>query len=97
MNKAYDASAAIRPPLPHGAPLRARGAHVSDATSLGTGSGRLSSEKDGAASGCGSVTSTDTNPTHKYAAKGTYSVTETVTDSGDLRSSKTVSVAVARR
>ena len=42
-------------------------------------------------------TSTATNPSHKYAAKGTYSVTETVTDSGGLTGSKTASVTVTRR
>ncbi|HET6913643.1 MAG TPA: protease pro-enzyme activation domain-containing protein [Rhodanobacteraceae bacterium] len=41
-------------------------------------------------------TSTATNPTHTYAAAGTYSVTETVTDSSDgQQSSKTESVTVS--
>jgi serine protease len=39
-------------------------------------------------------TSTATNPAHTYAAGGTYSVTETVTDAGGLSSSKTSSVTV---
>ena len=41
------------------------------------------------------VTSTLTNPSHTYAAAGTYSVTETVTDAGGLSSSKTLSVTVS--
>jgi subtilase family serine protease len=40
-------------------------------------------------------TSTVTSPTHTYAAAGTYSVTETVTDSGGVSASKTSSVTVA--
>ncbi len=41
-------------------------------------------------------TSTATNPSHTYAAQGTYSVTETVTDSASGKSSsKTASVAVS--
>jgi len=41
-------------------------------------------------------TSTATNPSHTYAAAGTYSVTETVTDSVDGKtSSKTASVTVS--
>ena len=41
-------------------------------------------------------TSTATNPTHTYATAGTYSVTETVTDSQDgQQSSKTESVTVS--
>jgi serine protease len=39
--------------------------------------------------------STATSPSHTYAANGTYSVTETVTDSGNLSSSKTVSISVS--
>jgi Zn-dependent metalloprotease len=42
-------------------------------------------------------TSTATNPTHRYAAPGRYSVTETVTDAGGLSSSKTTKVTVRRR
>jgi len=42
-------------------------------------------------------TSSATNPSHKYAAKGTYSVTETVTDSGGLTDTKIASVTVSRR
>ena len=42
------------------------------------------------------VTSSATNPTHTYAAGGTYSVTETVTDSGNgSTSSKTSAVTVS--
>lgn len=42
------------------------------------------------------ATSTATNPSHTYAAAGTYSVTETVTDSADgQQSSKTESVTVS--
>ena len=41
------------------------------------------------------VTSTTTNPSHTYATAGTYSVTETVTDSGGLSSTKTQSVTVS--
>lgn len=40
-------------------------------------------------------TSTAQNPTHTYAAAGTYSVTETVTDSNSKTSSKTASVTVS--
>ncbi|MBS0464709.1 MAG: PKD domain-containing protein, partial [Proteobacteria bacterium] len=40
-------------------------------------------------------TSTATSPSHTYAAAGTYSVTETVTDSGSKTASKTSSVTVA--
>jgi PKD repeat protein len=40
-------------------------------------------------------TSTATNPSHTYAASGTYSVTETVTDNGGLSNSKTASVTVS--
>ncbi|MBS0212188.1 MAG: PKD domain-containing protein, partial [Proteobacteria bacterium] len=40
-------------------------------------------------------TSTATNPSHTYAAAGTYSVTETVTDSGSKTANKTSSVTVA--
>jgi serine protease len=41
-------------------------------------------------------TSSATNPSHTYAANGTYSVTETVTDGGSGKtSSKTASVAVS--
>jgi subtilase family serine protease len=40
-------------------------------------------------------TSTVTSPTHTYAAAGTYSVTESVTDSGGVSASKTSSVTVA--
>ena len=39
-------------------------------------------------------TSTTTSPSHTYAAAGTYSVTETVTDNGGLSNSKTSSVTV---
>src|SRR5207248_2170290 len=42
-----------------------------------------------------SGTSTATNPSHTYAAAGTYSVTETVTDNGGATGSKTSSVTVA--
>jgi len=40
-------------------------------------------------------TSTATSPSHTYAVAGTYSVKETVTDSGGLSSSKTTSVTVS--
>ncbi|MFL6627038.1 MAG: protease pro-enzyme activation domain-containing protein [Vitreoscilla sp.] len=40
-------------------------------------------------------TSTAQNPSHTYAAAGTYSVTETVTDSNSKTSSKTASVTVS--
>jgi len=40
-------------------------------------------------------TSTLANPSHAYAAAGTYSVTETVTDNGGATGSKTQSVKVA--
>jgi serine protease len=40
------------------------------------------------------VTSTTTNPSHTYSAGGTYSVSETVTDSGGLSNTKTSSVTV---
>jgi pseudolysin/vibriolysin len=40
-------------------------------------------------------TSTATNPSHTYAAAGTYTVTETVTDSGGLSNTKTASVTVS--
>ncbi|MBS0569453.1 MAG: PKD domain-containing protein [Proteobacteria bacterium] len=39
-------------------------------------------------------TSTAANPSHTYAAAGTYSVTETVTDNGGATASKTASVSV---
>ena len=39
-------------------------------------------------------TSTTTSPSHTYAAAGTYSVSETVTDSGGLSNTKTASVTV---
>jgi PKD repeat protein len=42
-------------------------------------------------------TSSATNPSHKYAAPGRYSVKETVTDAGGLSSSKTTKVTVRRR
>jgi serine protease len=42
-----------------------------------------------------STTSTATSPSHTYAAAGTYSVSETVTDSGGLSNTKTASVTVA--
>jgi subtilase family serine protease len=42
------------------------------------------------------TSSTAPNPIHRYAAKGTYNVTETVTDSGGLSSSKVESVTVKR-
>jgi vibriolysin len=41
------------------------------------------------------TTSTATNPTKTYAAAGTYTVTETVTDAGGLSSTKTASVTVS--
>jgi PKD repeat protein len=41
-----------------------------------------------------SSTSTATSPSHTYAAAGTYSVTETVTDNGGVTGSKTSSVTV---
>jgi len=41
------------------------------------------------------TTSTATNPTRTYAAAGTYTVTETVTDAGGLSSTKTASVTVS--
>lgn len=40
-------------------------------------------------------TSSATNPSHTYAAGGTYSVTETVTDNGGATNSKTSSVTVS--
>ncbi len=40
-------------------------------------------------------TSTATSPSHTYAAAGTYTVTETVTDSGGVQASKSSSVTVA--
>jgi len=40
-------------------------------------------------------TSTATNPSHTYAAAGTFSVVLTVTDNGGLTNSKTVSVTVS--
>jgi xanthomonalisin len=40
------------------------------------------------------ATSTATSPSHTYAAGGTYSVTETVTDNGGLSNAKTTSVTV---
>ena len=40
-------------------------------------------------------TSTATSPSHTYAAAGTYSVSETVTDSGGLSNTKTSSVTVS--
>ncbi len=40
-------------------------------------------------------TSTATNPSHTYAAAGTYSVTETVTDNGGAQNSKTEQVTVS--
>ena len=40
-------------------------------------------------------TSTATNPTHTYSAAGTYTVTETVVDSGNVSASKSSSVTVA--
>ncbi len=42
-------------------------------------------------------TSTATNPSHTYAAPGRYTVTETVTDSGGLSSTKTAKIGVRRR
>ena len=41
------------------------------------------------------TTSTTTSPSHTYAAAGTYTVTETVTDAGGLTGSKSASVTVA--
>jgi PKD repeat protein len=41
------------------------------------------------------TTSTSTNPTKTYAAAGTYTVTETVTDAGGLSSTKSASVTVS--
>jgi len=41
------------------------------------------------------ATSTATNPSHAYAAAGTYSVSLTVTDNGSLSNTKTQSVTVA--
>jgi PKD repeat protein len=41
------------------------------------------------------ATSTSTSPSHTYGAAGTYSVSETVTDSGGLSNTKTSSVTVA--
>jgi serine protease len=41
------------------------------------------------------TTSTATNPSKTYAAAGTYTVTETVTDAGGLTSSKSASVTVS--
>jgi len=40
-------------------------------------------------------TSTSTSPSHTYAAAGTYSVSETVTDAGGLTSTKTANVTVS--
>ena len=40
------------------------------------------------------ATSTATNPSHTYAAAGTYTVSETVTDSGGLSNTKSMSVTV---
>ena len=40
-------------------------------------------------------TSTTTSPTHTYSAAGTYTVTETVVDSGNVSASKSASVTVA--
>jgi PKD repeat protein len=40
-------------------------------------------------------TSTATNPSHTYSSAGTYTVTETVTDSGGLSSTKSASVTVS--
>jgi subtilase family serine protease len=40
-------------------------------------------------------TSTTTSPTHTYSAAGTYTVTETVVDSGNVSASKSSSVTVA--
>jgi Zn-dependent metalloprotease/PKD repeat protein len=42
-----------------------------------------------------STTSTATSPSHTYAAAGTYTVTETVTDSGGLTGTKSASVTVS--
>ncbi len=42
-----------------------------------------------------STSSTATNPSHTYAAAGTYTVTETVTDNGGLTASKSSSVTVS--
>ena len=41
------------------------------------------------------ATSTTTSPSHTYAAAGTYSVSETVTDAGGLSNTKTASVTVS--
>jgi PKD repeat protein len=41
------------------------------------------------------TSSTLTSPSHAYAAAGTYTVTETVTDNGGLSNTKTASVTVA--
>ena len=41
------------------------------------------------------TTSTTTSPSHTYAAAGTYSVSETVTDTGGLSNTKTASVTVS--
>jgi serine protease len=41
------------------------------------------------------ATSTTTSPSHTYAAAGTYTVTETVTDNGGLTGSKSASVTVS--
>ena len=45
--------------------------------------------------GDGSAAATTANPSHTYAAAGTYSVTETVTDSTGASNSKTASVTVS--
>jgi PKD repeat protein len=42
-----------------------------------------------------SATSTATSPSHTYAAAGTYTVTETVTDSGGLTGTKSATVTVS--
>ena len=41
------------------------------------------------------ATSTTTSPSHTYAAAGTYSVSETVTDAGGLSNTRTASVTVS--